>query len=157
MVWELTIATFVATVIAAAALFYVFSQRYQVQKAWKKVQEYRVAGDFGNLALNRRRSERTVLRVPVLVYGHALGEEPFYEEATTIQVSAHGGLLALTSNVRVGQKLLLTNNLTQEEQQCEVVRFGPRHPQKVVVAFEFARPVPSFWRTEAHQRQTARL
>lgn len=155
MVWELTIVTFIATVFAALALFYLFSHRNQVRKALIKVQECRVDEEHANLAPDRRRSERTVLRVPVLIYGHTLGEEPFHEEATTLQISAHGGLLALASSVKVGQKLLLTNNLTQEEQQCEVIRFRPRHRQKVVVAVEFARPTPGFWRTETHRHQTA--
>jgi hypothetical protein len=100
-------------------------------------------------SVERRRSKRFVQRVRVFAYSHAPDESPFHEEATTLEVSAHGGLLALGAEVCVGQKLLLTNIANQEERECRVVRFGRKHYQKGDVAVEFAQSAPDFWQTRA--------
>ncbi len=106
-------------------------------------------GTQGMLASDRRRSERLDLRVPVFVYGHASDDEPFYEETKTLQVNAHGGLIALAIGVKAGQRLLLGNVVTEKEQECHVVHLGPKHVnKKTKVAIEFARPPGDFWRTE---------
>jgi len=97
---------------------------------------------------DRRRSARLALCVPVFVYGHAHGEEPFHEETKTLRVNAHGGLLTLAASVKRGQKLLLTNKVTQKEQECHVVYLGPKHPKKIDVGIEFTRPTPDFWHTK---------
>ncbi len=157
MVWALTAFAFVITAFAVLVVFYAFSQRDQIWKALKKAQqeEAKGAGGPGNQRSDRRRSERVVRRVPVLVYGHAPGEEPFHEEATTLQVCAYGGLLRVATSVKVGQRLLLTNKLTQEEQQCHVIRFGPQHGKKLVVAIEFTRAAPDFWCAERRRPRAA--
>jgi hypothetical protein len=103
--------------------------------------------------LDRRRSKRFVCQVRVFVYGHALGKPPFYEEATTLEVSSHGGLLTLAASIFVGQKLLLTNMATWEEEACRIVRFTPKHGQKREVAIEFAHSAPGFWQTHAARKQ----
>jgi hypothetical protein len=73
---------------------------------------------------DRRRSRRWSLDVPVFVYGHSTAQEPFHEEAHTIDVSANGALLMLGARVQAGQKLLLINKSTQTEQECRVVYLG---------------------------------
>ncbi len=93
----------------------------------------------------RRRSRRWTLDVPVFVYGHRIGKEPFHEEAHTLGVSAYGGLLVLCANVRPGQKLLLMNKTTQVEQECTVVYLGPRRTKTTEVAIEFNLPNAKFW------------
>jgi len=60
-------------------------------------------------------------------------------------VSAHGGLLLLAAQVSPGQKLLLTNKLTQKKLECWVVYLGPAHPHKSDVGIAFAGPTPDFW------------
>ncbi len=100
-------------------------------------------------ASERRRSERLDLCVPVFVYGHASDEEPFYEETKTRQVNAHGGLITMAMGVKRGQSLLLANGVTQKEQECYVVRLGPKHlNEKTDVAIEFTRPELDFWCAE---------
>ena len=101
--------------------------------------------------MERRRSERFLHRVSVFAYVHAPGENPFHEEATTSEVSSHGGLLTLTANVCVGQKLLLTNVASQEERECYVVRFTRKDRQKGDVAVEFAQSTPDFWQTRTER------
>jgi hypothetical protein len=87
------------------------------------------------------------------VYGHALDQPPFYEEAYSADVSDLGGLLVMTMPVAAGDKLLLTNKVTQAEQECRVTRVGPRDGPSVEVAIEFTAAVPDFWRLMAPPRQ----
>lgn len=92
-----------------------------------------------------RRSKRVSLRVPVVVYGHNRASGSFHEETSANLVSAHGGLVALTARVSVGETVLVVNKATQEEQECRVVYVhslqGPR--QKVGLAL--LRSAPNFW------------
>src|SRR5271154_3354052 len=86
---------------------------------------------------DRRRSRRWSLDVRVYVYGHGQEKEPFHEEAHTLNVSANGALLLLSVPIRKGQKLLLTNSLTQREQDCRVIFVGTRRSRTVEAGIAF--------------------
>jgi hypothetical protein len=77
--------------------------------------------EISTLKKDRRRSRRLEFSAAIQVYGHAHGEEPFYHEARSINVSKHGALLKLAVPVSEGQKLLLFNEATQEPQVYEIV------------------------------------
>ena len=94
---------------------------------------------------DRRRSRRWSLDIPVYVYGHGQGKEPFHEEAHTLHVNANGALLLLSVPVRRGQTLLLTNCLTQQEQDCQVVFIGTRRSRTVEAGVAFPVTNPDFW------------
>jgi hypothetical protein len=94
---------------------------------------------------NRRRSRRLALDVAVYVYGHGPGKEPFHEEAHTLKVNANGALLLLSVPVQKGQRLLLTNQLTEREQDCRVVFLGTRHSRTVETGVAFPQTNPTFW------------
>jgi hypothetical protein len=81
----------------------------------------------------------------VYVYGHGHGKETFHEEAHTLHVNANGALLLLSVPVRKGQKLLLTNTHTQQEQDCRVVFIGTRHSRTVEAGIAFPETNPDFW------------
>jgi hypothetical protein len=98
---------------------------------------------------DRRRSRRWDLDVPVFVYGHSTAQEPFHEEAHTLDVSANGALLMLGARVQPGQKLLLINKSTQAEQECRVVYLGERRTQSAAVAIEFGQANAHFWQIAA--------
>lgn len=97
----------------------------------------------------RRRSARWPAHVPVFVYSHTLGAAPFHEEAYSTNVSALGARLVMLSDVLPGQTLLLTNKVTQVEQECSVAYVDTRNPQAVEVAVEFPLLSPEFWRITA--------
>lgn len=114
-------------------------------------------GQGGNTASNsadevradeteRRRSPRTSVYVPVFVYGYTAPDEPFHEETNTLQVNANGGLLRLGANVHFGQKLLLMNRVTKEEQECYVVTLKKR-PKRTDghVGVALVKPAAEFW------------
>ena len=56
-----------------------------------------------------------------------------------------GALLLLSIPVRKGQTLLLTNQLTQKEQDCRVVYLGARHSRTVEAGVVFTQTNPEFW------------
>lgn len=93
----------------------------------------------------RRRSERVLLDVPLLVCGQSTERQPFQEETFTISVSAHGALLILATKVALGQKLVLRNQQTQDERHGTVACFGSPYGGLAQVAIEFSRPAPEFW------------
>jgi hypothetical protein len=96
---------------------------------------------------DRRRSRRLALDVSVYVYGHAPGKEPFHEEAHTLNVNATGALLLLSVPVQAGQMLLLTNQLTQQEQDCRVIFLGTQHSRTVEAGVAFPTTNPNFWQS----------
>jgi hypothetical protein len=94
---------------------------------------------------DRRRSRRWMLDVSVFVYGHSPEKEPFHEEARTLNVNANGALLLLSGPVRAGQRLLLTNQLTQKEQDCRVIFLGTEHVETIEAGIAFREANPDFW------------
>jgi hypothetical protein len=93
-----------------------------------------------------RRSRRVIFKMPVNVYIYRENEEPMFEVAITLTVSAHGALLALTTSVRLGGMLRLVNPRTRNEIECHVCRFAMRYPSGVTqVGVEFATASPTFW------------
>jgi hypothetical protein len=100
----------------------------------------------------RRRSARWSAYVPVFVYGHPSGRPPFHENAYSAIVSDRGALLVMSAAAPPGERLLLTNRVTQASQECRVVRSGPGDGLSVQVAVEFAGPAPHFWHLTAQPR-----
>lgn len=95
----------------------------------------------------RRQSSRTSMYVPVFVYGYKDATEPFHQDTNTLEVNANGGLLRLDVPVHHGQKLLVVNRLTQEEQECYVVTLAKR-PKRAErhVGVALTKPASEFWR-----------
>jgi hypothetical protein len=106
------------------------------------------------LKAERRRAPRRKAHVPVFVYGHA-GHGVFYEDAFSKVVSDRGALLTLSKPIRIGQKLLLTNTITQIDQPCRVAALGKRTGRSVEVAVEFLQPAPHFWRDPVLPRRVS--
>jgi len=98
---------------------------------------------------DRRRHRRWSVDIPVFVYGHSAAQEPFHEEAHTLDVSANGARLMLGAKVQAGQKLLLINKSTQAEQECRVVYLGERRTSSAAVAVEFGQASAPFWQLPA--------
>lgn len=96
--------------------------------------------------LRRRRTQRLRLRVPVFVCGKVGDERVFEEEAFAVEVSGHGGLLVLRSQVKTGQWMKLRHERTgNEELLCMVVRQEPAPDGSIRVGVEFCDARPAFW------------
>jgi hypothetical protein len=94
---------------------------------------------------NIRRSERVLLRVPVLVRVQVENDGSLSEESHTLVVNAHGALIALAVKVQPGQGLVLKNRVSGEQQECSVVHVGEEQADKAEVGIAFAHPAPHFW------------
>ena len=92
-----------------------------------------------------RRSKRVSFRVPVVVYGQNRSAGAFREETSTNLVSAHGGLVALTARVGVGETVLVVNKATQQEQECRVTYVHSLEGRKKKVGIALLRSAPNFW------------
>jgi hypothetical protein len=119
----------------------------RIYDAVKRAQSERSAKQKADnkIEFERRRAERVPLSVPVFVYGRGDRNEPFHEETNSLVVNAHGGLLILSSKVKFGQELWLTNPETRHEQACHVVHFVKKARKRSEVAIAFTEPAPAFW------------
>jgi len=95
---------------------------------------------------NKRRSQRLILRVPVVAYQAQSPGQSVSEETYTLVISAHGALINLENKISPYESVLLKHAISGEEQECRVVYtrgssiIGPTE-----VGLEFRRPAPDFW------------
>ena len=94
---------------------------------------------------NRRRSQRLILRVPVVAYRSPKLGLPFSEGTHTLVVSAHGALIILTAKVAADQKFVLKHGVSGEEQECRVVYTRKNAAGPPEVGIEFRQSAPNFW------------
>lgn len=93
---------------------------------------------------NRRRSQRVMLSLPLIVSGKT-GEGPFTEDTQTMVVNAHGALVGLKAKVVNGQTIQIKNVVSQEEQECRIIWVGPTTDGRAQCGIEFVKPSPKFW------------
>jgi hypothetical protein len=107
----------------------------------------RGADDDGLGSLHdKRRAQRLPITMPVAVYGY-VGDEPFLENTESINVSARGGLVAITTTVGCRQKIILSNLQTDEDVECRIVRLVKSGTGQILAGVEFPEVAPRFWRT----------
>ena len=104
-----------------------------------------IHGDSATVTTNKRRSERVVLTVSVVVSVRTRDGRVNSEKAKTQVVNAHGGLLISELHVVTGQEFDLTNPKTGETKRCRVVRAEESDDQGFSVAFQFDEPAGNFW------------
>jgi hypothetical protein len=121
----------------------------------------RVAAAFEDGAMSEitletpRRSGRVFHKVRVQAQGRAHDRKKFKETCETVVVNAHGGLLLLKHEVDNGEMLVLTNQETQEEQECRVVYLGDPGDKGQRVGIEFLTPAPHFWGLDLEDRRAS--
>jgi hypothetical protein len=94
---------------------------------------------------NRRRSERVMLQVPVVVRTISRDGKELRESTHTVVVNAHGGLLKLRLDIKVGQPIVIINEKANVQQASHVVRVETSDAGYSAVAFEFDEASPKFW------------
>ena len=99
-----------------------------------------------------RRSQRVRAQLPVVVQGKLTDETPFVDPTRAIVLSAHGCLITLSASVRLGERLILRNVATREEQDCRVVYLGEKQGGRTEVGLRFKTAVPQFWGLERPPR-----
>lgn len=98
------------------------------------------------LAVNRRRSQRVLMKIPVRVSGKVGAASPFEEATHTAAISAHGALVDVAAPVYRGQRLTLSNLQTKAALECVVVHVKRVVGEQFQVGVEFLLPNPTFWR-----------
>ena len=93
----------------------------------------------------RRRSSRLPAKVTLVVCGQSPEEQYFQEETSTLSINAHGALVALATEVTLGQRLLLLNPQTWNERAGRVTRLGALEGGRTQVGIEFPEAAPEFW------------
>jgi hypothetical protein len=96
-------------------------------------------------AKSRRRSERVVLRVSLLLSAMMPDDRQINIEAQSLVVNAHGGLLRVGMEMSRGQKIYLRNIKTELSTSARVLRVEGLDEGHFSVAFEFESVCPQFW------------
>jgi hypothetical protein len=98
--------------------------------------------------LDSRRSGRVFHKMRVQAQGRSHDGRKFKESCETVVVNAHGGLLVMKHEIDTDEILVITNPLTQEEQECRVVYQGDSSDRGQRIGIEFLTPAPRFWGVE---------
>jgi hypothetical protein len=93
----------------------------------------------------RRRSVRLSTRVCLVVCGQSATNQGFQEETYTLSINDHGALVALATEVTLGQRVLLMSPETWNERAGRVTRIGALEGGRTQVGIEFAEATPGFW------------
>ncbi len=97
-------------------------------------------------SLDRRRSPRILLTIPVVVQWTDVQGEVFEEPSTTKLVNAYGALLSLKRNVPMGTEITLSNVITGATTRARVIWYGGRsRNNENEVGIELADASPDFW------------
>jgi propanol-preferring alcohol dehydrogenase len=94
---------------------------------------------------NKRRSQRILLQVSVIVNGKDRSEDSYEEKTRTLVVSAHGALLILQADVKENQRLTIKNRFTNQQQECRIANIRLLDDGTREVGVEFLIPSPNFW------------
>jgi hypothetical protein len=91
-------------------------------------------------AEERRRSQRVLVRMPVVI--HVNGKSL---QGNTHTVSAGGAMVILKEGISEGTKVTVENPATKTKVEAKVVRPPQMNQEGSLVPVEFATPSPTFW------------
>jgi hypothetical protein len=91
-------------------------------------------------AEERRRAQRVLLRMPVLVHFEGKSLSGF-----THTVSQNGAMLIVPEPLTEGAKISLENPKTQKKVEARVVRTATSSSEGCIVPVEFLVAAPQFW------------
>ena len=96
-------------------------------------------------AIDRRRSQRVMIQIPVHAYFQTPDGKDLRVDAFTLSVNAHGCLLTMDFKPDDGQRMRLVNPKSAVGQSGKVVRAQRARDGSYAVAFEFDAPAPQLW------------
>jgi hypothetical protein len=94
---------------------------------------------------NRRRRQRVMLQLAVLVRANMPDGRCLQVQAFTLVVNAHGGLLESPLELTANQKITIINPQSGKDVGCRVVRIERSSSASLKVAFEFDQRSAHFW------------
>lgn len=93
----------------------------------------------------RRRGQRAILQLPVMLRFSMHNHEAISVAAKTLTLNDHGALVMCNRAFPQGTELELENRRTRVTVTCRVRRPPKETPEGFQVALEFAEPVIGFW------------
>jgi hypothetical protein len=96
-------------------------------------------------AASRRRSERVLLHIRLLLETRLEDGKLAATDAFTLVVNAHGGLLELHLKLPRGHRIWLINTGTGIKAPCRVLGTRKSREGGFATAFEFEQASPDFW------------
>jgi hypothetical protein len=81
-----------------------------------------------------RRSQRVMLKAPVVILTQGADNKTMFEETQTITVNVDGAMIVSRLKFEAGQIITLLNSRTGEEAPCRVVYLSPRQTENREVA-----------------------
>lgn len=115
-------------------------------RSTQSLQSYYLELTAGPVFQDRRRSERAMLRLDLLVRLGTSEGRPRQTHAFTLVVNASGGQMRSPFRMAVAQEITLVNPQTGKEVDCRVVGAELTAERDYLVSFAFERPDPSFGR-----------
>jgi hypothetical protein len=103
MLWVMTIAVFVATVVAALLIFLIYSQREQIKKALKE----------------KRKERRTPVKVELEISTQR--EPPVYENSSTENASSHGARIISSTRWQPHEHVLVRLPFKNEPSRARII------------------------------------
>jgi PilZ domain-containing protein len=91
-------------------------------------------------AEERRRSQRVLVRMPVVIH---VADKTL--EGNTHTVSAGGAMVILKEGISEGTKVTVENPATKNKVEAKVIRPPQMNQEGSLVPVEFATPCPTFW------------
>jgi hypothetical protein len=96
--------------------------------------------------LERRRSSRVLIRIPVRILGGAVHDEPLGAPAEAIAVSHNGALLRAAFSPALGSRIEVLNIRSQEIREFRVIRVSRSAADaSFELGVEILHPARNFW------------
>jgi hypothetical protein len=95
--------------------------------------------------IERRRSSRILIRIPVQVFSDEGFGQPLDTPAEAIAVSRFGALLRAPFSPALGSRIEVLNPVSQETQEFRVVRVQGADDGNFELGIEILYPTKNFW------------
>jgi hypothetical protein len=92
----------------------------------------------------RRRSQRVVIRVPIVLQVMMSGQE-ITAAAHTVAVNVHGAMVLCSRPFDAGTKLEIFNERTRDRASARVTRAPRESAEGFLIPLEFDKSLPMFW------------
>jgi hypothetical protein len=92
----------------------------------------------------RRRSQRVIIRVPVMLELTKLGQVVKIP-AHTVAVNVHGAMVLCTRSLDSGAEVVILNERTNQRASARVTRTPRDSAEGFLIPLEFSKPFPMFW------------
>ena len=98
-----------------------------------------------SLAESRRRSQRVMARIPLLLH-HSANGKPESISAYTVSVDLYGAIICSPVDLPAQARCEIEHKMTKERMSVRVTRQPKGSPEGFQIAVEFGAPSPDFWR-----------